>query len=144
MNSTTPPTILAPPSAGAGRRIAARRRPSASSDRLTWGDVFNERTSTLGAPAFFGPPVIFVLGPWLLLVFLLIGPLVLAMMAVLALAVGAGLLAVSAAVIASPYLLIGHLRTRGIAHPSSPAPLHLFRTRRIGSGRLGSPQPKGF
>lgn len=141
MNNTTPPTIL--PTAAA-RRSVARRRASASSDRSTWGDVFDERAPTLGAPAFFGPPVIFVLGPWLLLVLLLIGPLVLAMMAVLALAVGAGLLAVSAAVIASPYLLIGHLRTRGIAHPSSPAPLHLFRTRRIGSGRLGSPQPKGF
>ena len=105
--------------------------------------MFDERAPMIGAPAFFGPPVIFVLGPWLLLVLLLIGPFVLAMMALLVLAAGAGLLAAAAALIASPYLLRGHLRTHGIAQAKLRASRHLFHKHRVGSGRLGSPQPKG-
>jgi hypothetical protein len=123
--------------------MVARLPASARSGRLSWGDVFDERAPMTGAPAFFGPPVIFVLGPWLLLVLLLIGPFVLAMMALLALVAGTGLLAASAALIAGPYLLGRHVRTRGIAVAKSRASRHLFHKHRVGSGRLGSPQPKG-
>jgi hypothetical protein len=75
----------------------------------TWADLFHERTPLLSAPAFFGPPVIFVLGPWLLLVLLLIGPVALLLTGLLLLVAAAGLLAVLAAAIASPYLVIRHL-----------------------------------
>ena len=70
----------------------------------------------IDAPAFFGPPVIFVLGPWLLLVLLLIGPFALIVTFVLGLAVAVGLLTVFLAVIASPYLLIRHLYAHATAH----------------------------
>jgi hypothetical protein len=109
----------------------------------TVGEIFDERAPLIGAPAFFGPPVISVLGPWLLLVLLLIGPFALILTAMLALAVVAVLLAVLAMAIASPYLLIRHLHARGIrtAPPASP---HLIPERRVSSGRLGSLQTKGM
>jgi hypothetical protein len=97
----------------------------------------------IDAPAFYGPPVIFVLGPWLLLVLVLIGPFAAMVTVVLALAVAAGLLAALVAVIASPYLLIRHLRAHGVVHAKPRPPLHLLRNHRVSFGRLGSPQPKG-
>jgi len=121
--------------------IDARRQASASPERSTWGEVFDE-AQLIGAPDFYGPPIIFVLGPWLLLALMLAGPFALLITVVLALAVAAGLLAVLVAVIASPYLLIRHLRAHGMVHAKPRAPRHLFRNHRVSFGRLGSPQPK--
>lgn len=98
----------------------------------------------LGVPAFFGPPIIFVLGPWLLLVFLLIGPLALLLTGLLVMAVAACLLAVLGAVIASPYLLIRHIRAHGGLRVKPRASLNLLRTHRASSRRPGSLQPKGM
>ena len=70
----------------------------------------------ISAPAFFGPPVIFLLGPWLLLVLLLIGPFALLFTFLLALAGAVSLLTVCLAVIASPYVLIRHLHAHATAH----------------------------
>jgi hypothetical protein len=123
--------------------IDARRQASASAERSTWGDLFHTAAPLIDAPAFYGPPVIFVLGPWLLLVLLLIGPFAAMVTVVFAMAVVAGLLAVLVAVIASPYLLIRRLRAHGVVHAKPRAPRHLFRQRRVSSGGLGSPQPKG-
>jgi hypothetical protein len=122
---------------------AARRRRCASSDHPTWGGVFGEGAPLIGAPAFFGPPAILVAGPWLLVVLLLIGPFALILTIMLVLAVAAGVLAAFVAVIASPYLLIRHLRAQGTVHAKPRADLNLFRKYRGSSGRLGSPQPKG-
>jgi hypothetical protein len=105
--------------------------------------VFAETTPLIDAPAFFGPPIIFVLGPWLLLVFLLIGPFALILTILVVLAVVAGLLVAFVAVIASPYLLIRHLQAHGMTQAQPRAPLHLFPKHRVGSRRHGSPQPKG-
>ena len=84
-----------------------------------------------------------MLGPWLLLVLLLIGPFALIFTILLVLAVAAGLVAVFVAMIASPYLLIRHLHAHAMVHAKPRAPLHPFRKHRVSSGRLGSPQPKG-
>jgi hypothetical protein len=112
--------------------------------RVTRGDVFDERASLLGAPAYFGPPVIFVLGPWLLLVLMLAGPVALALTIVLALAACAIVLAACAAVIASPYVLVRHLRGHRIAFAKPVADLHLIRAYRVATRRLGSTQAKGI
>jgi hypothetical protein len=64
------------------------------------------------APAFFGPPVVFLLGPWLLLVLLLIGPAAVLIALILAFMVVAAALAGIAALLASPYLVVHHLRSR--------------------------------
>jgi hypothetical protein len=69
-------------------------------------------------PAFFGPPVVFLLGPWLLLVLLLIGPAALLITLILAFVVVAAALAALAALLASPYLVIHYLRSRH--HASRP------------------------
>lgn len=71
----------------------------------------------LFAPAFYGPAAIFVMGPWLLLVILLIGPAALLITFVLFVLVAAGLLSGVAALLASPYLLLRHLRAQ---HPAWP------------------------
>jgi hypothetical protein len=143
MNTTAPQPTHAPPQSATLRPIVLRRRSPVSSDRPTWGEVFDERAPIIGAPAFYGPPIIFVLGPWLLLVLLLIGPFALVVTLLLALAVAAGLLAAFVAVIASAYLLIRHLHAHGMFHSKPRALLHLFRKHRVSSGRLGSLQPKG-
>ena len=106
--------------------------------------MFAQTAPIIGAPAFFGPPVIFVLGPWLLLVLLLIGPFALILTLLLVMALAGALLAVFVAVIASPYLLIRHLHAHGTVRAKSRAPVHLFPKHRVSSGRLGSPQPKGM
>jgi hypothetical protein len=77
------------------------------------------------APAYFGPPAISILGPWLLLVLLLIGPAALLIVFVLAFVVLAVGLAAVAALLVSPYLLVRHLRAqhaprRGFASPRRP------------------------
>jgi hypothetical protein len=121
-------------------------RPAVDATRVPpgqYGEAFYEGGSLIGAPAFYGPPITFLLGPWLLLVLLFIGPFALIFTILVVMAVAAGVLAVAAAVIASPYLLIRHLRGHGKAHAKPRAPRRLFREHRVGSGRLGRLQPKG-
>lgn len=136
-----PQLTHAPPKSATQRPVAARRR-GVSPDRPTWGEVFAQTTPLVGA-AVYGPPVIFVLGPWLLVVLLLIGSFALIVTVLLVLAVAAGLLAACVAVIACPYLLIRHRHAHGVVRGKPRAPLHLFRKHRVSSGRLGSQQPKG-
>jgi hypothetical protein len=105
--------------------------------------VFKEVAPMIDVPAFCGPPIIFVLGPWLLLVLLLIGPFALVFTVLLAVAAAAGLMAVVVAVIGSPYLLMRHLHSRRAVALKPRARHRLSRKDRSSSGRLGSPQPKG-
>lgn len=109
----------------------------------TWSKVFAQTAPMIDAPAFYGPPIIFVLGPWLLLVLLLIGPFALIVTVLLVLATVASLLAICVAVIACPYLLIRHRHAHGTVHEKPGAYQHLFRKHRVDSGRLVSQQPKG-
>jgi hypothetical protein len=144
MTTTTPQLTDAPPQPATSRPIAPRAQRSAAPGPPTSGEVFDEAAAIIGAPAFFGPPVIFALGPWLLFVLLLIGPFALILTLLLVLAAAAGLVAVIVAVIASPYLLVRHLRAHEMVHAKPRAPVHLLRKHRASSGRLGSPQPKGI
>jgi hypothetical protein len=122
---------------------APRRQGTAAPRRPTWREAVAEAAPIIGAPAFFGPPISFTLGPWVLLVLLLIGPFALMFTLLVVTAVAAGLLAVLVAVIASPYLLVRHLHAHRMAHAKPRAPLHLSRIHPGGSGRLGAPRPKG-
>ena len=143
MNTTTPQLTHAPPESVTPRPIASRRRRSASPDPPTLGELLQTTAPLINAPAFYGPPVIFLLGPWLLLVLLLIGPFAVIVTGVLLLAVAAGLLVLFAAVVASPYLLIRHLRAHHVVHAKPSTPVHLLRKHRASSGPLSSLQPKG-
>ena len=128
MNSTTPqPTHARPPRSASPRPIAVRRRDSTSLDRPTWADALAETVPIVDAPAFFGPPVIFVMGPWLLLVLLLIGPFALILTVLLVVAIAAGLLTVLVAAVAAPYLLVRHLHAHGSVDAEPPTRVQLFR-----------------
>lgn len=94
----------------------------------------------IDAPAFFGPPISFLFGPWLLLVLLLIGPAALLITFVLAVAVAAAVVVVLVALIGSPYLLVRHLRGR---HRGWPRPFPSVRRPFSVASRLspaGTPQ----
>jgi hypothetical protein len=64
----------------------------------------------LGAVAFAGPPVALIAVPWLLLVFLLIGPFALLLTAVVACVLAVLLVALLAAIAVTPYLLVRRLK----------------------------------
>ncbi len=102
-----------------------RDRPSASK-----GPALSERLGEVVPLIFFvpvaGPPAILVLGPLLLLVLLLIPPTALLITLAVVLLVGAGLLVALGALIASPYLLLRHLRARHpVARPAPAVLIHL-------------------
>jgi hypothetical protein len=99
--------------------------------RPTAAESFDEAAALIGAPLIYGPPIIFVLGPWLLLVLLLIPPAAFLITLVLVAAVAAGLLVAVSAVVVSPYLLVRHMFARHAARrrrvasqhrPARPAP----------------------
>jgi hypothetical protein len=104
--------------------------------------LFDAEAPVIGVPAFYGPPIIFVLGPWLLLVLMLVGPVVLVFTVLLVLAMAVGLLTVFLALIASPYVLIRHVHAHAMVHSRPGAAVQAFRTQRVSSDRLGSPRPK--
>jgi hypothetical protein len=126
MSGTNPQLSDAPPQSATPGPTAPRPG-SASPDCPTWGEVFDEWAPMIGVPVFYGPPIFFVMGPWLLLVLLLVGPFALMITLLLVSLVAAGALV---ALIASPYLLVCWLRARHAArrrrhtlvHPASTVP----------------------
>lgn len=144
MNSTAPQLTDVARQSALPRPTGQPMRGSVPRDHPTWGDVFAETVPLIGAPAFFGPPVSLLLGPWLLLVLLLVGPFALILTIVLAMAAVACLLAMFVAVIASPYLLIRHLRAGDRVRTKPRAARHLLPKHRVGSRRLALQQPKGL
>jgi len=93
-------------------------RPSASS-RPSVGEILQEVIPLIFAVPVAGPPAILLVGPLLLFVLLLIPPAALLITLVLVLLLGAGLLVALGALIASPYLLVRHVRARHpVAHPT--------------------------
>jgi hypothetical protein len=73
-----------------------------------------------------GPPVFLLLGPWLILVLLIIPPAAFLITLVLVVAVAAGLLFVLGALIASPYLLVRHIQARHEVRVAQPAQRRRF------------------
>jgi hypothetical protein len=65
--------------------------------------------------ALYGPPVVFLVGPWLLLGLMLSGPFALVLALVVALAAAAALVGSIATIVATPYLLVRRLRTGRIS-----------------------------
>jgi hypothetical protein len=96
-------------------------RPSPSADPPTLAERLGETLPLISAPAFFGPPVIFLVGPWLLLVLLLIPPAALLITMVAVFLLAAGFLVALGALIASPYLLVRHLHARYSRAHAAPA-----------------------
>jgi hypothetical protein len=105
------------------RQITDHGRPRPASPKPpTWTETLTETAAEAGAPAFYGPPIGFLLGPWLLLVLLLIPPFAVVFTVGLVLAVGAALLAALIALLASPYLLVRHIRVHRVHRAAQPKP----------------------
>ena len=124
-------------------RGSAPGRASAPRGRPTFGDEAEYAAATISSPAIYGPPVTFLLGPWLLLVLLLVPPFALLFVIALVLAVAAVAVVALGAVLASPYLLVRHLRADRTPRTTSAASRYSIRKLRVGFGRLISPHAKG-
>jgi hypothetical protein len=100
--------------------------PRRSSERPTFGEMLAEIVPMIGFVPAYGPPVVFVLGPWLLLGLMLAGPLAwlfaLVVVMIVAATVLAALTAGVLAILSAPYLLVRHLRRHRARHASSSAP----------------------
>ena len=106
-----------------------------TSGRPTRRDIIEGVEPLAVAPAFFGPPVVFLLGPWLLLVLLIIPPAAVLITLVVAFAVVAVALVGLVALLASPYLLVRYVRAR---HSSSRPEGTLLRRPAGAAPRVGS------
>ena len=99
-----------------------------SSGYPTRGEIVGEILPLVGVVAVAGPPVVLLAGPLVLFALLVAGPFVL-MLTVVALLIGSTVLvALVGAILASPYLLVRHLRERGAgAQPSFSVPAPRLR-----------------
>jgi hypothetical protein len=86
-------------------------------------EIVEETGPLVGVIAGFGPSVISLAGPWLLLVLALAGPFALVFTFIVVLVVLALLFVLAGTILASPYLLVRHLRRRrsGDVSVRSPA-----------------------
>jgi hypothetical protein len=123
------------------RRDVRRHDRAAADERPSGRELLQQVVPEIFFVPLAGPPVILLLGPWLLLVLLIIPPAAFLITLVLVLAVAAGLVFALGALIASPFLLVRHLKARHEARASQPA-----RRRRFAFGRrrwLPAPAPRG-
>jgi hypothetical protein len=92
------------------RSPAAPRR--AVSELPSFREMLAETIPLVGAIAGYGPPVIFLACPWLLLALVLSGPFAFLLVLVVAMVVVATILvALAAAIVGTPYLLIRGVRS---------------------------------
>jgi hypothetical protein len=94
-----------------------------ASERRTFGEMLAEIVPLIGFVPAYGPPAVFVLGPWLVLVLILAGPLawLFALVAVV-IVVATVVATLAAAILGAPYLLVRHLRRHRVSHASVNAP----------------------
>jgi hypothetical protein len=101
--------------------------PSASSPESmlpTVGERLDEILPLISFVPVAGPPVIFLVGPWVLFVLMLTGPFLLLVTFVLA---GVILVVTTATVLAPPYLLVRHLRRHSARRLERHTPVHPSR-----------------
>jgi hypothetical protein len=100
-----------PPEPGSDARTGSHTEPS-------FGDVLAETVPLIGAVPVYGPPIILLAGPWLLLALVLAGPFALLLTFVAVLVAAAAVVALIAAVVAAPYLLVRRVRRYRTDHAS--------------------------
>lgn len=84
----------------------------------TLGETVDETVPLVGVVPFYGPPVVVVAGPWLLLSLVLAGPFAVLVTFAALLAAAAALVALIGATLVAPYLLVRRLRADRAAHAS--------------------------
>jgi hypothetical protein len=105
----TPPRAPSEPETSPDER---RNVPPSASEPRTVGEALVEVGPVAGVIAGFGPPVAWLAGPWLLFVLALAGPFAVLFTFVVVLAAAALLVLLAGTILASPYLLVRHLRNR--------------------------------
>jgi hypothetical protein len=96
--------------------------PRSASESPTVGEMLAETGPLAGVIAGFGPPVVFLAGPWLLFVLALAGPFALVFTFVVVLVAATLLVLLAGTILASPYLLVRHLRRHRTGHLSVSSP----------------------
>jgi hypothetical protein len=96
--------------------------PRSASESPTVGEMLAETVPLAGVIAGFGPPVVFLAGPWLLFVLALAGPFALVFTFVVLLVAAALLVVLAGTILATPYLLVRHLRRHRTGHLSVSSP----------------------
>jgi hypothetical protein len=126
MNTTAQ---IRPPRMPRGRKQPTdpcRSARATAAERPTFGAMLVELVPLIGFVPAYGPPAIFVLGPWLFLGLMLAGPFAFLVTLVVAMVVAATVLAALTAavlaILAAPYLLVRHLRRQWARHASISAP----------------------
>jgi hypothetical protein len=71
-----------------------------------FGDMVDETVPLIFFVAVAGPPVLFIVAPWLLVALLLAGPFALALVIVAALVAARAVIGCIVAILAAPYLLL--------------------------------------
>jgi hypothetical protein len=135
MNTTA---LIRPPAAlgrGAPGDDEGHNASRVASEHRTFGEMLGELVPLIDAVAGCGPPVIFLAGPWLLLALMLSGPFAFLVILVLFMVVAATVLvALTAAVLVVPYLLVRRLRGRRACNASSDG--HAVRLMAVESPRV--------
>jgi hypothetical protein len=119
----TPRRVPSPPEPWSDVRRNAR---PAAFDEPSFGEIVDETDPLVGAVPLYGPPVIVLAAPWLLLSLMLAGPFAVLVTLVLALVAVGVLVALIGTILATPFLLVCHLRRSRARHaPLRAAPVHL-------------------
>jgi hypothetical protein len=87
----------------------------------TFGEMVDESLPLVGIVPGYGPPVVLLAGPWLLLALMLAGPFALLVTLVVLLAAAAAVVGLIGAILAVPYVLFRHLRGYRAGHASMRA-----------------------
>jgi hypothetical protein len=85
-------------------------------------DMLAEITALIEFVPYYGPPAVFLLGPWLLLVLMLAGPFAVLLTLVVGMIVVAAALAAIVSILAAPYLLVRRILRSRARHVSVPSP----------------------
>lgn len=123
MNPTAQTTPPRTPSAPQEPTDAGRSARTPASLRPVPGEMLAELVPLIGVIPGYGPPAVFVLGPWLFLALIVGGPLAWLFALVVVMVIVATVLAVlAAAMLVVPYLLVRHLRRRRASRAAISAP----------------------
>ena len=85
-------------------------------------DTLAEITALIGFVPYYGPPAVFLLVPWLLLVLALAGPFAVLLTLVAGMMIVAAALAAIVSILAAPYLLVRRILRSRPRHVSVPSP----------------------
>jgi hypothetical protein len=118
--------VLIEQAAEESRREAHRHNRPAGDERPTVCELLQRVVPGIFFVPLAGPPVILLLGPWLILVLLIIPPAAFLITLVLVLAAAAGVVFALGALIASPYLVVRNLQARHESGASQPLPRRRF------------------